>query len=52
MQYYKKNLGWNENTCKKAKLAGDNIISLPMQPTITIKELNYICNKIGEYFKI
>ena len=51
MSYYKKNLGWNKNTCKNAKLAGDNIISLPMQPTLTKKKLNNICDKICEFFQ-
>ena len=51
MSYYKKNLGWNKNTCKLAKHVGDNIISLPMQPTLTLKNINYICNKISEFFE-
>jgi dTDP-4-amino-4,6-dideoxygalactose transaminase len=51
MSYYRKNLGWNKNTCKFAKEAGDNIISLPMQPTLTLKHTNYICQKISEFFK-
>ena len=51
MSYYRKNLGWNKNTCKLAKEAGDNIISLPMQPTLTQKNTNYICQKISEFFK-
>ena len=51
MSYYRKNLGWNENTCKISKLVGDNILSLPMQPTLTGKKLNYICNKICEFFQ-
>ncbi len=52
MYYYKKNLGWHAGICKNAKEAGDNILSLPMQPSISIKNLNYICNKISEFFKI
>jgi dTDP-4-amino-4,6-dideoxygalactose transaminase len=51
MSYYKKNLGWNKNTCKLAKHVGDNIISLPMQATLTLKNINYICNKISEFFE-
>jgi dTDP-4-amino-4,6-dideoxygalactose transaminase len=51
MSYYKKNLGWNRNTCKIAKLVGDNILSLPMQPALKKKKLNYICNKICEFFQ-
>ena len=51
MKYYRNSLGWNDNTCKNAKSAGDNILSLPMQPTLTKKKLNYICKKICEFFK-
>lgn len=51
MSYYKKNLKWNKNMCKNAKQAGDNIISLPMQPTLTKKKLKYICDKICEFFQ-
>ena len=42
MTYYRKNLGWNNNTCKIAKLVGDNILSLPLYPSLTIKKLNDI----------
>jgi|TARA_Y100000294_G_C8564851_1_gene340393 dTDP-4-amino-4,6-dideoxygalactose transaminase len=51
MSYYKKNLGWNKNTCKNAKQVGDNIVSLPMQPTLTRKKINYICDKVCEFFQ-
>jgi dTDP-4-amino-4,6-dideoxygalactose transaminase len=51
MSYYKKNLGWNKNTCKNAKQVGDNIVSLPMQPTLTKKKINYICDKVCEFFQ-
>jgi len=52
MTYYRKNLGWNAKTSKKAKLAGDTIISLPIQPSLAKKDLNYICNKISEFFQV
>ena len=51
MSYYKKNLKWGKNTCRIAKEAGDNIISLPMQPTLTRKKINYICDKVCEFFQ-
>ena len=51
MSYYKKNLGWNKNTCKKAKQGGDNIVSLPMQPTLTREKISYISDKICEFFQ-
>ena len=51
MKYYRKNLGWNAKTCTNGKFAGDSILSLPMQPTLTTKKINYICNKICEFFK-
>ena len=52
MLYYRKNLGWNRNTCKISKLVGDNIVSLPMQSTLTKRKLGYICNKVCEFFQI
>ena len=51
MSYYKKNLKWKKDTCRIAKEAGDNIISLPMQPTLTRKKINYICDKVCEFFQ-
>jgi len=51
MSYYKKNLGWNDNTCKIAKSAGDNIISLPLFPSLKREEVNYICKKVCEFFQ-
>ena len=51
MTYYRKNLGWNNNTCKIAKLAGDNILSLPLHPAITKQNVIYISEKISEFFK-
>ena len=51
MSYYKKHLGWNDNTCKIAKSVGDSIISLPLFPSLKKKEVNYICKKVCEFFK-
>ena len=51
MSYYKKNLGWNHNTCKIAKLVGDNILSLPLYPTLKKNKVNYICKTVCEFFQ-
>ena len=50
MSYYRKNLGWNNNTCKIAKKVGDNILSLPLHPKITKKNIIYITTKITDFF--
>ena len=42
MSYYRKNLGWNNNTCKIAKKVGDNILSLPLHPKITKKNIDFL----------
>lgn len=52
MTIYKKKFLWNKNTCKNSKYIGDNTLSLPLYPTLTLKEANYICEKIHKFFKI
>ena len=52
MSIFKKKLGWNDNTCKKSKYLGDNTISLPLYPGLKIKDLNFICEKVQQFFKI
>ena len=42
---------FNNQTCKIAKLVGDNILSLPLYPTLTKKKLDYICEKVQQFFK-
>jgi len=51
LYYYKKYLGWNNNTCKIAKSVGDNILSLPLFPSLKKNEVSYICNKVCEFFQ-
>jgi dTDP-4-amino-4,6-dideoxygalactose transaminase len=51
MTYYKKYLGWNHNTCKIAKLVGDNILSLPLYPALNKNKANYICKIVCEFFQ-
>ena len=51
MSVYKKKFGWNINTCKNSKYVGDNTISLPLYPDLTIKDVNFICEKIQKFFK-
>lgn len=51
MSIYRKNLGWNDKTVAIAKLAGDNIISLPFDPTISKSEITYVSKQIANFFK-
>ena len=51
MSVYKKNLGWDNKTTPLAKYVGDNILSLPLYPTLSFSEVEYITKKISEFFK-
>ncbi len=51
MSIYKKQLGWSKKICPISKEIGDNIISLPLYPSLKISEVNYITSKISEFFK-
>ena len=51
MSVFRKRFGWNNKTCKNSKYLGDNTLSLPLYPDLTIKDVNYICEKIQEFFK-
>ena len=50
MHIYKKKFHWNKNTAKQSKYLGDNILSLPLYPDLTLGEVNYICHKIKSFF--
>ena len=52
MSIFKKKLGWNNKTCKNSKYLGDNTVSLPLYPDLRIKDLNFICEKVQQFFKI
>ncbi len=52
MSIYKKKYGWNDKTCKNSKYLGDNTLSLPLYPGLTLKELNYICETVKKFFKL
>jgi len=51
MSIFKKKFGWTDKTCKNSKYLGDNTLSLPLYPDLTIKDVNYICEKIQKFFK-
>ena len=51
MSIFKKKLGWTNKTCENSKYLGDNTLSLPLYPDLTIKDVNYICEKIQKFFK-
>jgi UDP-4-amino-4,6-dideoxy-N-acetyl-beta-L-altrosamine transaminase len=49
MPYYKR-LGWNEGDLPRAEQYYKNCISLPMYPTLTNEEQEFVINKIISYF--
>jgi len=51
MSIFKKKFGWTNKTCENSKYLGDNTLSLPLYPDLTIKDVNYICEKIQKFFK-
>ena len=51
MSLYRKNLDWNDSTCKISKNLGDNILSLPLYPSLKISQAKYICDKVSEFLK-
>ena len=51
MSYYRKNLNWNKDTSKIAKYVGDNILSLPLDPKLTKKDIIYITTIIKKFFE-
>ncbi len=51
MSYYRKNLKWTKKTSKIAKYVGDNILSLPLDPKLTKKDINYISTIIKKFFE-
>ena len=51
MSYYRKNLGWSRNTSKIGKYVGDNILSLPLDPKLTKKDIIYISQIVKSFFE-
>tara|TARA_Y100000591_G_scaffold311398_1_gene314765 strand:+ start:38 stop:1222 length:1185 start_codon:yes stop_codon:yes gene_type:complete len=51
MTIFKKKFGWNDKTCAISKKLGDNLISLPIYPTLKYVEQKYICECIKKFFK-
>lgn len=50
MPYYKQ-FGWKEGDMPKAEEYYKKCISLPMYPTLTVEEQEFVINKIKEYYK-
>jgi dTDP-4-amino-4,6-dideoxygalactose transaminase len=46
LKFYKRKYKWNKNTAPNAFDIGSNILSLPVQPDLTLKEQNYILKKL------
>ena len=51
LSYFKKKYKWSDKTCKIASYIGNNILSLPIYPDLSIKQQNYVISKIREFFK-
>jgi len=51
MTIFRKKYGWNNKTCINSKYLGENTLSLPVHPSVKIKEVNYICEQINKFFK-
>ena len=51
MSYYRKNLGWSRKTSKIGKYVGDNILSLPLDPKLTKKDIIYISQIVKSFFE-
>jgi hypothetical protein len=49
MPYYR-DLGWKEGDMPNAEAYYKNCISLPMYPTLTDKEQEFVIEKIEEYY--
>jgi UDP-4-amino-4,6-dideoxy-N-acetyl-beta-L-altrosamine transaminase len=49
MPYYR-NFGWNEGDLPNAENYYKNCISLPMYPTLTLQEQEYVINKVIGYY--
>ena len=51
LQPYYKKLGWKKNDFPKAEAYYEHCLSLPMFPTLTDNEQEYVIEKIKEFFK-
>ena len=51
MSYYKEKYKLKDKNFKNAKYYANNNISLPNYPKLYNKEIDYICNKIKDFYK-
>ena len=50
LKFYKQKYKWNKKTAPNAYNIGSNIISLPLQPDLTVKEQNFILDQFNIFF--
>ena len=50
MPYYRQ-FGWKEGDMPNAERYYENCVSLPMFPTLTVEEQNFVIDKVVEYYK-
>ena len=51
MTYYKKKFSWSKKDAPIAFHVGENTISLPLYPHLSDKKVDYISNKVINFFK-
>ena len=51
MTIFQKKFKWNNKTCPKSKLLGDNTLSLPIHANMKISQIKFICKVIKDFFK-
>ena len=52
MSHYKKILNWNNNDFPNSFYIGQNTVSLPLYPDLTIKEQSYIISQVKNFFDV
>lgn len=50
LKFYRKKYKWNKKTAPNAYDIGSNIISLPLQPDLTVNEQKFILNELKIFF--
>jgi len=48
--FYKKTFGTRKGDLPNTEKISQEVITLPMHPCLTIKEMDYICTNIRNYF--
>ncbi|MFA5743027.1 MAG: DegT/DnrJ/EryC1/StrS family aminotransferase [Candidatus Paceibacterota bacterium] len=49
--FYEKNFGWRKGDLPATEKISEQVLTLPVYPTLTLKELDYITKEIKNFFK-